>query len=64
MPDPVKRSSGANDTADSRQGNDRNQDGEGRREILKRFGRYGLYTAPALLALFKTEKASGYGLPP
>jgi hypothetical protein len=28
-----------------------------RREALKKLGRYGLYTAPALLALFETEKA-------
>ena len=28
--------------------------GEGRRELLKKLGRYGLYTAPALLAMFET----------
>jgi hypothetical protein len=28
--------------------------GDGRRELLKKLGRYGLYTAPALLAMFET----------
>jgi hypothetical protein len=30
------------------------QHGNGRRELLKKLGRYGLYTAPALLAMFAT----------
>lgn len=29
-----------------------------RRELLKKLGRYGLYTAPALLLLFESEKAA------
>jgi hypothetical protein len=29
-----------------------------RRELLKKLGRYGLYTAPALLLLFESEKAT------
>lgn len=32
---------------------------EDRRELLKRLGRYGLYTAPALLVYFESAKAQG-----
>jgi hypothetical protein len=32
-----------------------------RRELLKRIGKYGLYTAPALLAIFASQqRAYGY----
>jgi hypothetical protein len=30
---------------------------DNRRELLTKLGRYGLYTAPALLSLFVSEKA-------
>jgi hypothetical protein len=34
-----------------------------RRELLKKLGRYGLYTAPALLLLFESEKATAQSGP-
>ena len=46
------------ETAISENGNHRDeQHDEGRRELLKKLGRYGLYTAPALLATFVSKKA-------
>ena len=35
---------------------------EGRREALKKMGKYGLYVAPAVVAVLLAEK--GYTLPP
>ena len=50
------------ETAISENGNHRDeQHDEGRRELLKKLGRYGLYTTPALLAMFVSKKAFAGG---
>ena len=38
-------------------------DKDDRRELLKRLGRYGLYTAPVLLSLFVSDKAPSQSCP-